>query len=166
MTYQTPYTNYRLPLKNGSLKNEVENVPPLLGKSVRKQMRPSTIPQANLLSPKGVISSFAGNSSPPRKKVANNPHAKHNTLPLRPPIPNNNEVASDNNVAVLLPNIACVMRPPSSHSQGNRFKEVTTIPTKAWIYFELLDIYQTWKCGPAKQLPFQHIRCRVMTDYC
>lgn len=119
---------YRSPLKNGPLKNELENVPPPLGKRVRKQMRPRTQPQANLSSPKGVISSFAGTSSPPRKKVANNPHAKQRTLPLRPPIPSKSEVAKDSRVAVLLPNIACAIRPPSSLPQGNKFREVTTIP--------------------------------------
>ena len=122
---------YMSPLKNGPLRNELENVPPPLGKSVRKQIRPRTIPQANLLSPRGVISSFAGISSPPRKKVANNPHAKHRTLPLRPPIPSNNEVAKDNSIAVLLPNMACAIRPPSSLPHGNKFKEVTTIPAQA-----------------------------------
>ena len=119
---------YKLPLKNGSLKNELENVPPPLGKRVRKQIRPRTIPQAVLSSPKGVISSFAGISSPPRKKVENNPHAKHRTLPLRPPIPSKSDVAKDSKAAVLLPNMACAMRPPSNLPQGNKFKEVTTIP--------------------------------------
>lgn len=94
------------PLKNGSLRNGVEKVPPPLGKRVRKQIRPRTIPQAYLLSPRGVISSFAGISSPPLKKVANNPHAKQRTLPLRPPMPSNNDVAKDNSVAVFLPNMA------------------------------------------------------------
>ncbi len=116
------------PLKYGSLKKELENVPPPLGKRVRKQIRARTIPQAYLSSPKGVISSFAGISSPPRKKVANNPHAKHRTLPLRPPIPSKSDVAKDSKAAVVLPNIACAMRPPSSLQQGNKFKEVTTIP--------------------------------------
>lgn len=120
---------YRSPLKKGALKNELEKVPPPLGKRVRKQMRPSTTPQAYLSSPNGVISSFAGISSPPRKKVAKSPHAKQRTLPLKPPIPRRSEVANDNRVAVLLPNMACAIRPPSSLPHGNKFKEVTTIPT-------------------------------------
>lgn len=91
-------------------------------------MRPRTKPQAYLSSSNGVISSVAGISSPPRKNVAKSPHAKQSTLPLRPPIPKRNEVAKDNKVAVLLPNIACAMRPPSSLPHGNKFKEVTTIP--------------------------------------
>jgi len=94
------------PLKNGALRNEEENVPPPLGKSVRKHMRPRMMPQAYLLSPRGLISSFAGISSPPRKKVANNPHARHRTLPLRPPTPSNSEVPKDKSVAVFLPNMA------------------------------------------------------------
>lgn len=93
-------------------------------------MRPRTQPQANLSSPKGVISSFAGISSPPRKKVANNPHAKQRTLPLRPPIPSKSDVAKDSRVAVPLPNMACAMRPPSSLPHGNKFREVTTMPAK------------------------------------
>lgn len=91
-------------------------------------MRPRTTPQANLLSPNGVISSFVGISSPPRKKVANSPHAKQSTLPLKPPIPSKNDVANESIVAVFLPNMACAIRPPSSRPQGNRFREVTTIP--------------------------------------
>lgn len=118
------------PLKNGPLKKELENVPPPLGKRVRKQMRPRTIPQAYLFSPRGVISSFAGISSPPLRKVANKPHARHSTLPLRPPRPSNIEVAKDNKAAVLLPNMACAIRPPSSLPQGSKFREVTTIPEK------------------------------------
>lgn len=132
--------HYISPLKNGPLRNELENVPPLLGKSVRKQMRPRTMPQAYLFSPIGVISSFAGISSPPRKKVANNPHARHRTLPLRPPIPSNNEVPNDKSVAVLLPNMAWAMRPPSSLPHGNKFKEVTTIPAKASIWLAILHL--------------------------
>lgn len=124
------FTIYISPLKNGAVKNELENVPPPLGNRVRKQISPRTQPQANLSSPKGVISSFAGTSSPPRKKVANNPHAKHRTLPLRPPIPSKSEVAKESRVAVLLPNIACAIRPPSSLPQGNKFREVTTIPAE------------------------------------
>lgn len=123
-------TIYRSPLKNGALKNELENVPPPLGKRVRKHMSPRTQPQANLSSPNGVISSFAGTSSPPRKKVANNPHAKQRTLPLRPPMPSKSDVANDSRVAVLLPNIACAIRPPSSLPQGNKFRDVTTIPAR------------------------------------
>lgn len=69
-------------------------------------MRPRMIPQANLSSPKGVISSLAGISSPPRKKVAKSPQARHRTLPLSPPMPSKSEVAKDSKVAVLLPNMA------------------------------------------------------------
>lgn len=120
--------NYRSPRKYGAPKNELENVPPMLGKRVRKHIKKSTQPHANLSFPRGVISSCAGTSSPPRKKVAKSPQARHSTLPLRPPIPSKREVAKDNNAAVLLPNIACAMRPPSSLPHGKRFKEVTTIP--------------------------------------
>lgn len=119
---------YKSPLKNGPLKNELENVPPPLGKRVSKQMRPSTNPHAYRSSPNSVISSLAGFSSPPRKNVANKPHAKHKTLPLRPPMPSKSEVAKESRVAVLLPNMACAIRPPSSLPQGNKFKDVTTIP--------------------------------------
>ena len=91
-------------------------------------MRARTNPQAYLSSPNGVISSVAGTSSPPRKKVANNPHAKQRTLPLRPPIPSKSDVPKDSKVAMFLPNRACAMRPPSSLPHGNKFKEVTTIP--------------------------------------
>lgn len=118
------------PLKNGSLKNELENVPPPLGNRVRRQMRPRTTPQAYRSSPSGVISSVAGISSPPRKNVANKPHAKHRTLPLNPPIPSMSDVANDSRAAVLLPNMACAMRPPSSLPHGNKFKDVTTIPVE------------------------------------
>lgn len=69
-------------------------------------MSPRTIPQANLSSPRGVISSLAGVSSPPRKKVANSPQAKHKTLPLRPPIPRRRDVVNERIAAVLLPNMA------------------------------------------------------------
>lgn len=131
--WQTICTFHKSPLKNGALKNGLENVPPPLGNKVRKQMRPRTTPHAYRSSPKGVISSVAGTSSPPRKKVANKPQAKQRTLPLNPPIPSTRDVANDSRAAVLLPNMACAMRPPSSLPHGNKFKDVTTIPVgRTW----------------------------------
>lgn len=121
---------YKSPLKYGALKNELENVPPPLGKSVRKHISTSTTPQANLSSASGVISSFGGSSFPPRKNVEKSPHAKQRTLPLRPPIPKRKDVAKDNKLAVVEPNIAWAMRPPSSLPHGNKFKDVTTIPAQ------------------------------------
>lgn len=119
---------YRSPLKKGWLRKELENVPPPLGNRVRKHTTAKTKPQAYLSSPTGVISSLAGISSPPLKKVANKPQAKHRTLPLSPPIPSSREVPNDSKVAVLLPNKAWAIRPPSSRPQGKRFNEVTTMP--------------------------------------
>ena len=118
------------PLKQGDPKYELENVPPTLGNRVRKHIKQSTQPQANLSSPNGVISSLAGISSPPLRQVAKSPHARQRTLPLRPPIASSSEVAKDNKFAVPRPNMACAMRPPSSLPHGNKFKEVTTIPVK------------------------------------
>ncbi|KAG0465454.1 hypothetical protein HPP92_019618 [Vanilla planifolia] len=94
------------PLKNGGLRNELEKVPPLLGKRVRKQTRAKTNPHVKRFSPNGVISSLAGISSPPLKKVANKPQAKQRTLPLSPPMPRSSDVPKDSSVAVLLPNRA------------------------------------------------------------
>lgn len=96
----------RSPRKNGGLRKELEKVPPPFGKRVRKQIRPKTMPQANLSSPTGVISSLAGISSPPLKNVANNPQAKQRTLPLNPPMPRRRDVPKESNVAVFLPNNA------------------------------------------------------------
>ncbi|MCI25325.1 hypothetical protein A2U01_0046515 [Trifolium medium] len=45
-------------------------------------------------------------------------------------MPSNNDVPKDNNVAVLRPNMACAIRPPSSLPHGNKFREVTTIPAQ------------------------------------
>lgn len=85
---------------------EFEYVPPPFGKRVRKQVIAKMKPHAKRSFPRGVISSFAGISSPPRKKVENKPHAKQRTLPLRPPIPKRRDAPKESTAAVLLPNSA------------------------------------------------------------
>jgi hypothetical protein len=105
-------------------------VPALLGKSVRKQMTASAMAQIVRSWPSGVISSCAGNSSPPRKKVAIKPHTKLKTLPVIPPTPSAKDVKNDRRPAIRRPSTACAIRPPSKRPAGSRFKDVTTIPAK------------------------------------